>query len=483
MGKLCIKAVLFMSVYLTVLLTLLFFFKIRFLYIYIASNIFYMQWGTHAVFNNKSYLVPFISFIVPLPFLGFLIFIMLKRTTIVTNFHHYPTLKPEAFIYDKNNEEDEIFRRLHLISGKTVRKNETEIEVLRNGDAFFPRLFSLVEQAESYIFMEFAIFKTDKTGRRLLELLNEKGKAGVEVKIIFDGIITKKKFRDQKFIESLKFIKINIFTKLKNNYLRTGTNFRFHRKICVIDSKFGLVCGFNVANEYLYPSKRFNYCRDSGVLVKGLIINELLEVFKKDWYYLSKEILNPSVEIVEVNGLNNCIFLESGPDGNKKKIKHSYLEMISFARREIRIATPYLVPDDSLIRALFIAAERGCRIKILVPGKADKILVNQVTKAYYSTLLKAGIEIFEYNEVFVHSKLLIIDNLVVSVGSANFDMRSMDTNFESTLVFCGPKVQEFYRDFEHDLLLSDKIDLSEYNKSSFFIKQLRSFLRAFSSFC
>jgi len=442
-----------------------------------------MQWGSHAILNNKSYLIPFMSFIVPLPFLGFLVFILIKRTTFVTNYHHYSILEPEIFIYNQDIKEDEIFRRLHMISGKSVRKNETDIEVLRNGDAFFPRLFSLVEQAEKYIFLEFAIIKTDKTGRRLLELLNEKARTGVKVKIILDGMITRKKFRNQKYLDSLKFLKINIFNKLNNDYLKTGANFRLHRKLCIVDGKFGLVCGFNIADEYLYPSQKFHYCRDNGVLVKGIIISELLEIFKKDWYFISKEKVSVETEIDEVDGQNTCIFLESGPDGNKKKIKHCYLEMINFAKREIRIATPYLVPDDSLMRALFIAVERGCRVKILVPGKADKILVNQVTKAYYPTLLKAGIEIFEYNNVFVHSKTLIIDDIVVSVGSANFDMRSMDTNFESTLVFSGPKVREFYLDFENDLLLSDQIELSEYNKSSFVLKQLRSFLRAFSSFC
>jgi len=375
----------------------------------------------------------------------------------------------------------EIFRFIQDSTGRSVYQDDTRVELLNNGDAFFPRLIEECRRAKDYIMMEFYILKSDGIGRQVMDVLKEKALAGVEVYLIYDHFGSVHHLQKE-YLKSLRDsgVRIAVFDPQKISLFNSNVNFRNHRKATVIDGNVGFVGGMNLGDEYNHGSPKFGFWRDSHLLNKGNGVTCIQNVFVKDWYYITGIVLEKPLDksIESFPGLFSVI--ESGPDFENGLIKDVYLKMISSARKSIKIVTPYLIIDPEMMSALKIAAKSGVEVTFLVPGMSDRVMVGFATKSYYEPLLGYGIKIYELTGRFVHSKILIIDDQVASVGSVNFDPRSFHINFEVTAVFANPAVDDVVSAFYTDLSRATAILESVWKKRGFFRRVIQGLVNLFS---
>ncbi|MDD4184036.1 MAG: cardiolipin synthase [Candidatus Izemoplasmatales bacterium] len=424
------------------------------------------------------------------PILGVLLYLIFARDFISRKFPKTrPLIANKAFLgleettqvdYEKRDYGN-IFRFIHDTTGRAVYQDDTHVEILNNGDVFFPRLLDELGKASKYIFMEFYIIKTDKIGRRVLDVLKEKAEAGVDVYLIYDHFGSNR-YLNNKYMRELKRsgVNIGIFDPQTISVFNSNLNFRNHRKAIVIDGLIGFIGGMNLGDEYNHESKKFGFWRDTHILALGNGVTSIQNVFVKDWYYITKKVLDYPMDKTNADYRGLVSFIESGPDYENGLIRDVYLKMFHDAKKSIKIVTPYLIIEPEMMAAIKITAKSGLDIKLLVPGKSDYALVGLATRSYYEELLKIGVKIYEYADHFVHSKILIIDDAVASVGSVNFDPRSFHLSFEVTSVFYNKAVQKLVRSFNQDLEVSNEINLDEWQKRGILKRFIQGLLNLFS---
>ncbi|MBN2504180.1 MAG: cardiolipin synthase [Bacilli bacterium] len=424
------------------------------------------------------------------PILGIILYYVFARDFVTRKFHKTrPLIAEKAFLgleestnvdYDTRAHGD-IFRFINETTGRSIYQDDTFVEILDNGDVFFPRLIEELEKANNYIFMEFYIIKTDNIGKQVLDVLKEKAANGVDVYIIYDHFGSNRHL-DRQYMSELKHagVKIGIFDPQTISIFNSNLNFRNHRKAIVVDGLVGFVGGMNLADEYNHQSPKFGFWRDTHVLIQGNGVTSIQNVFVKDWYYITNQVLDKPMDKTDANDPGLFSVIESGPDFEDGLIRDVYLKMFFKAKKSIRIVTPYLIIEPELMAAIHIAMRSGVKIQLLVPGLSDYAMVGFATRSYYEQLLRMGVEIYEYRNHFVHSKILIVDDEIASVGSVNFDPRSFHLNFEVTTIFTNKAVKTLIESFAHDLEVSNQIVLSEWNKRSIFKRFLQGLLNLFS---
>jgi len=405
----------------------------------------------------------------------------LKRTRpLIASKEFLKLEEPTSPVYADHRFGD-LFRYLHSITGRAVYDGDTAVEILNNGDAFFPRLIAELERARDYILMEFYIIKTDVIGRRVLDILKRKADEGVVVHLLYDHFGSNKHL-DRGYMKGLKAagIKVAVFDPQKISFSDSNVNFRNHRKATIIDGKVGFVGGLNLGDEYNHQSPRFGFWRDTHVVMKGNGVTSIQNVFIKDWYYVTGEVLDKPLDksVERFPGL--FAIIESGPDFENGLIKEAYLKMINAAKTSIKISTPYLIIEPEMMLSLKIAAQSGVKIDILVPGRSDYAMVGFATRSYYETLLSYGIGVHEYTDTFVHAKVLIVDDEIASVGSVNFDPRSFHLNFEATAVFENAAVADLVAAFAADMQKAPAIDAEAWNNRGIIKRLLQGLFNLFS---
>ncbi|MFA5007305.1 MAG: cardiolipin synthase [Candidatus Izemoplasmatales bacterium] len=375
----------------------------------------------------------------------------------------------------------DLFRYIRANTGRAVYDGDTAVEILNNGDVFFPRLIEALKAAREYILMEFYIVKTDGIGRTVLDVLAERARAGVKVHLLYDHFGSNKHL-DRRYMKTLREagVVVGVFDPQKLSFSDSNVNFRNHRKATIIDGRIGFVGGLNLGDEYNHGSPRFGFWRDTHVLIRGNGVTSIQNVFVKDWYYVTGTVLEKPLDksVEEFPGL--FAIIESGPDFENGLIKDVYFKMINAAKRSIKIATPYLILEPEMMLSLKIAAQSGVRIDILVPGKSDYAMVGFATRSYYETLLSYGIRVHEYADTFVHSKILIVDDAIASVGSVNFDPRSFHLNFEATAVFENAAVADLVAAFAADLERAPSIELTEWQRRGIVKRLVQGLFNLFS---
>ncbi|MGE4572695.1 MAG: cardiolipin synthase [Candidatus Izemoplasmatales bacterium] len=436
---------------------------------------------------NKSY---WLLIIVLNPILGMILYGIFAR-----DFHlrKFPKTRPlianKAFLaYEHKLKEDiskypyhEVFEFIENHTSRTIYKDNTSVLLLNNGDQFFPKLAEEINKAKDFILMEFYILKTDNIGKKILDLLAKKVQENVKVYVLYDHFGSNKHI-DYKYLDDLhkKGIVFSVFDPQTLSVFNSNLNFRNHRKVTVIDGKVGFIGGMNLGDEYNHQSKKFGFWRDTQIMLEGQGVLGLYNVFIKDWYYVNNHVLDfyrlPN-KIVD-KGLLSVI--ESGPDFESGLIKHVYLKMITEAKKSIKLTTPYLILEPEIMAALKVAAHSGVRIQLMVPGKHDYIAVGYATKSYYEPLLKMNVEIYEYEDKFIHAKTLMIDDALASVGTVNIDPRSLNLNFEATAVFVNKTVDDLVRTFNEDLLISKRITKEEWRKRGIFTRIAQGWFNLFS---
>ena len=324
---------------------------------------------------------------------------------------------------------------LNSDSGSLITVNN-DIKVYTEGLQQYNDMYEDIEKAKEYIHLSYYIIRNDEYGQKLTKLLLQKINDGVEVRVLFDHIgskaISMKMFKQ--IIKAggkvEKFFPSKIFFK---PYL----NHRNHRKMVIIDGKIAYTGGMNIGKEYCNQDKRLTPWADRHIRIQGDGVTGLQTQFLMDYLFVSKENINLSDNNVikkyfpRVRSKGNYILqvLASGPDYQQENIKNAYLKMINDAKESIIIETPYLILDESVMDSLKIAVKSGVEVIIIIPGEPDKKFVYLATLSYAKELVNLGVKVYTYKG-FMHSKVLICDKYVTSIGSANMDRRSFSLNFE-----------------------------------------------------
>ncbi|GGB12547.1 cardiolipin synthase [Macrococcus hajekii] len=375
--------------------------------------------------------------------------------------------------------------RMLLINQPAFLTTDNHVDVLTDGQDKFTRLIDDILAAKEHIHIQYYIFKRDGIGQRIIDALEVKLKEGVEVRMLYDDMgsrtLTLSKFKAFKAMGGQVEAFFPSFFPLINFRL----NNRNHRKIVVIDGIIGYIGGFNVGDEYLGLDDKFGYWRDTHLRIEGDAVNALQLRFILDWNsqatrnYLRYE--PKYFPDVKSGGNIGIQIASSGPDEELHQIKYGYIKMISSAKKSIYIQSPYFIPDAAFLDALKIAVLSGVKVYLMIPNKPDHPFVYWGTTTFASELLKVGAKVFLYEEGFIHTKMMMIDDEVASVGTANMDVRSFELNFEvNAFIYDQSIAVKLRQAFEDDVSLSSELTLELYEQRALWIKVKEAFARLIS---
>ena len=357
--------------------------------------------------------------------------------------------------------------RMNYNNSGVLYTSGNKVDTFIDGEEKLKALINDIRLAKKFIHIEYYIFRLDGLGNTIIDELKKKVEEGVEVRLLADGMGSKSLRGNKiKYIRSLG-IKFHLFFPGFLPYVNTRLNFRNHRKIVVIDGKVGYVGGFNVGDEYINKGKQFDYWRDTHIRIQGEAVNELNKRFILDWDYASEGELKSYDDYFlkqEDYGNIGMQIISSGPDHKEEFIKNAYMKIINNAKERIYIQTPYLVPDEPIKEALKIAALSGVDVRIMVPGKPDHFFMEWILSANMGELMECGVRIYKYQKGFIHSKTIIADGKVSSIGTANLDIRSFQLNFEiNAIIFDSDFTKEQEKIFINDIKDSKQVIFEEYN--------------------
>ena len=363
---------------------------------------------------------------------------------------------------------------LNQLYGRAYYSQNNSVEFITDGRQMFDTMMQDIMSARETINIMFFIVKNDETGRQFIDALTQKAREGVEVRLLLDSMgsrqINDRVLRD--FLDAGG--KRAYFFPRKLNLVNVDFNYRNHRKLAVIDGIIGYTGGFNIAREYLGLKKKFGYWRDTHIRITGQSVQDINARFILDWRTASKEkiVLSEAFYSGVISEGNTGIqIVSSGPDSVKEEVKRSLMKMITSAERSIYVQTPYFVPDDSILESLKMAAQCGVDVRVMIPCMPDHPLVYWATYSYAGELVKSGGRVFIYENGFLHSKTMVVDGEVGTVGSANFDRRSFSLNFESNaFIYDKKEAQTMERIFCEDLKECKELTISLYENRSRTIK-------------
>ncbi len=356
----------------------------------------------------------------------------------------------------------EEFTLLPLTAGNTAR-------LLVDGPDTFAAIFHAIDNAQSYLLLQFFIIRDDHLGRDLQQRLIAKAKAGVLVHFLFDeiGCIG----LPRRYISELRDAGVHMqpFNTRRGWWNRFQINFRNHRKIVVADGQSAFVGGHNVGDEYVGKSKRFGHWRDTHVEVHGPAVAAVEFSFLQDWHWATGNALTLPITTPispDPNGIP-AIVIPSSPADDLETCTFTLLAIINADKSSLWISSPYFVPDETLYDALQLAALRGVDVRIILPAVADHLLVYLSAFSYLDSGERVGVKFFRYTAGFLHQKVWLIDDDLAAVGTANLDNRSLRLNFEITLLFADKSFAATVADmFEKDFANSRPAPADELKKSS-----------------
>lgn len=450
--------------------------------------------------RNPVKTISWILVLVLLPFIGIVIYLFfgqeyrktkmysrkglkdlekLRKLTLV-QLDHLP--KNDFQISDRLYSKKRLINLL-LSNSNAVLTSDNELKVLRNGDETFPEIFKCIEQARHHIHLEFYIVEDDTIGNYLREVLIRKARQGVEVRFIYDDVGSWELKR--KFIRSMSDagIKVDCFMRVRFPNLTSKVNYRNHRKILVIDGHTAFVGGLNFADRYQEGLTGIGPWRDTHLKVVGGGATALQIIFMADWYFVSKEILRGENYFKPfVAGTGKLVQVTaSGPDSDWESIGQAYFSAIATATDYVYLSTPYLMPTADIMTALKTSALGGVDVRIIVPGLSDAIMSKWGTSSYIEELLEAGVKVYFYKAGFIHSKIIVVDSVFSSVGTANLDFRSLETNFEvNAMIYDEEIANVLTRQFLDDQDKSEEVVLAQWIKRPRINKIKESFARILS---
>ena len=330
-----------------------------------------------------------------------------------------------------------------------------DMELLVNGDATFKAIFAAINAAEKYVLIQFYIVRDDVLGKELGELLLQKARQGVHIRFLYDELGSYS--TPAAYWDTLRGagVEAQPFHTTRGKGNRFQLNFRNHRKIVVVDGHTAFVGGHNVGTEYLGGKDNgYGGWRDTHARISGPAVLPIQVCFGKDWYWATSEIPEVDLSMPAEQGKAEVLALPTGPVDALENCSLMFIQAIASAKERFWIASPYFVPDSSVMKALQMAAMRGVDVRIMLPRKPDHMLVYLAGFACLKELDQPGIRVFRYDEGFLHQKVFLADDSLAAVGTANLDNRSFRLNFEITMLvedpsFCKDVEAMFLDDFDH----------------------------------
>lgn len=359
-------------------------------------------------------------------------------------------------------------------AGFPAYKN-TEVRYFSIGEDNYACLVEELKRAKHFIFMEYFIIKQSAMWENVLAILKQKVKEGVDVRLIYDdfgcAMWMPSRFRKEMQEYGIKAAPFNPIGPAIN--LRQ--NNRDHRKITVIDGNVGFTGGINLADEYINVNCKLGHWKDTGVMLRGEAVWNLTMMFLQMWKLVTKEAEHEDYEQYKPNAklsneIGNKGYVQpygDTPVDDEIVSENIYLNMINKAKHYVYITTPYLIIDNEMVTALTLAAKSGIDVRIITPGIPDKKLVYMVTQSYYYQLILAGVKIYQYTPGFIHAKTVVVDDTVATVGTVNFDYRSLYLHFECGVwMYHLSVIQEIHDDYMKTLESCDEITIEEIKRTS-----------------
>lgn len=470
-----------------------------YMYARIVYNIAKIATVLYIIYHHDSaaYKISWIIFIMFVPVVGILAYILWGRSKMrmkkelelrkVRVYSENLLQDSKPILQEMKNNDKYKYNQVEYmtkISGYPVYKNHG-VEYFDIGEKFFDSLKKDLMKAEKYILIEFFILERGKLWDEIFSILKQKSKEGVKIKIIIDslGCLLKnnKNVKEELEQAGIEIYKFNPFSPVVNGYI----NYRDHRKIVVIDGRYGYTGGVNIADEYVNLISKFGHWKDVGIKIEGeavwsftiMFLRTLETITKKnidyDWYKKNfKDLKKASGYILP---------LADGPDNRKSPIENTYIQTINYAKNYVYMTTPYFIISEQLLTAMLNSARGGVDVRVIVPHIPDKKLVYLATRSYYEVLLEAGVKVYEYKPGFIHSKTFVADDNTSIVGTANLDFRSMHLNFEDIVwTYKTGEEEKIKQDFERMLANCIEIDLDTWKSRSRLTKIAEAVVAAFA---
>lgn len=376
--------------------------------------------------------------------------------------------------------------RQHIELGRSLCDSHflpgNQIRIFHHGTEKFNALINDIREAKEFIHLQYYIFEDDNLGNRIKNILIEKAREGVKVRVIYDhiGSLSVK----HRFFSEMRKAGIEAYPFFRVAFppFATRINWRNHRKLCIIDGNTGYIGGMNIADRYV-TGGRFRQWRDTHMRISGPAVAALQYSFAVDWSFMGQPLIEipiatPMHEGPETAGLQ---LLTSGPTSEWSNVAMLMLKAIGNARQRVYIQTPYFLPTESLLRALQTAALSRVDVRVMIPRRSDSRILTYASYSYIMECLRAGIKIYLYDGGMLHSKTLMVDDQFSAIGSANIDFRSFEHNFEATMfIYSRQANAELRRQFMEDLKESERINSAQWRNRAKTLKAKESILRLLS---
>lgn len=438
--------------------------------------------------RNPLKTTSWILLLILVPLLGICIYYVFgqdaRNIRIISN-KKYKLLKKRAstqpaIIPDDSNTRTEYHTLAQLLNNRHEAPilQGSLVSIFTDGKEKFDSLIEDLNTAKHHIHLQYYIFEDDEIGYRIQKLLIAKAKEGIKIRVLYDDVanwkVKKKFYREMEEAG----IELTAFLKVRFPLLTSKVNYRNHRKVVVIDGRIGYLGGMNIADRYLKKSWRDTHLRVDGRGVLGM-----QSAFLIDWHSSGKELITGPEYFppLSVKSDNLMQVVTGGPISQWRILLQATIQIIANAKHYVYIQTPYFLPEDSLVQALQLAALSGTDVRLMVPEKADSRFVGPASHSYYQEMLISGVKIYALKGAFLHSKMIISDDTLTVVGSANMDFRSFEHNFEiNAYLYDSTLAKESKEIFFRDQEKCKQINLKRWTKRPLWRKMQESILRLFS---
>ena len=370
-----------------------------------------------------------------------------------------------------------------LNTNNSIYTDNNNVKIFTDAKDKYNNLFEDISKAKSHINVLYFIIRDDDISKKFINVLTEKAKEGVEVRVLYDGfgsLLTSKHIfkpltEGGGKVSSFFPVKINSYSKI---------NHRNHRKIVVIDNEVGYTGGMNIGDEYM-GKKTPTPWRDTHIRIEGDAVMYLQKIFDLDWLFSTNEDLSENLKKFFKRTEKNCgttgiQIVATGPDSDDEEVKCGMIKMISKAKNTVFLQTPYFVPDKPFLTSIIMAARSGVDVRVMIPGIPDKKYVYYSTWSFLGELLDAGVRVYTYPG-FLHAKTMVADDMISTIGTTNTDVRSFQLHFEvNAFMYSNEIANECNKIFINDLSICHEITLEEYKKRGVWQQMKEGFFRLFS---
>jgi len=380
---------------------------------------------------------------------------------------------------------DESLQLISLVNSLTGPQLFTgnDVKVFDNGQDMVDAMLADIAAATQYVHVQFFIIENDTVGHQLCDLLMEKARQGIQVRVLYD-YVGSFHFSSSLLKQMRKAgVEIHPFLEVTFTQFANRVNWRNHRKVVVIDGNVGYIGGMNIADRYVTGEKGQRPWRDTHLRIAGEAVAALQYSFAIDWNFTTRSLLTSPTMRYATRPTSGTMMqlLASGPTSRWNNISFVFFKAIALAKRRIYIQTPYFLPSDALLKAMQSAALAGVDVRVMVPRKPDSRMLRLATGSYIKECLLSGIKIYFYEPAMLHSKVVIMDDDFVTTGSTNFDFRSFEHNFEANALVYGEEfnhqmAEAFLNDQQH----CTRVVLAHWKRRPLIQKALESIVRLMS---